>query len=127
MRLATEHWLEGGSVSAMGWSERVRRDEVQAFESRARAEGLVGYRVFDRHDDGAGGALIGEPGASPAPTDSRDVFAVRLIEPVLANASALGVNSMSVPAARAANTAGVGEADCPDRRGGHVHAPPDTC
>ena len=34
----------------MGWSERVRRDDIAAFEARARAEGIAGYRVFDRTD-----------------------------------------------------------------------------
>ena len=33
---------------AMGWSERVRREDIAAFEARARAEGQPGYRVFDR-------------------------------------------------------------------------------
>ena len=103
MRLATEHWLEGGAVSSMGWSERVRRDDVQAFEARARADGVVGYRVFDRSDDGSGlGTAAGEPGISAALADLRDVFAVRLIEPFVGNAAALGVNSLSIPAARAA-------------------------
>jgi len=103
MHLATERWLEGGAVSAMGWTERVRRDEVQAFESRVRAEGLVGYRVFERGDDGNGpGAAGSKPAVPTAPADLRDLFAVRHIEPIVGNIAALGVNSMSIPAARAA-------------------------
>jgi hypothetical protein len=47
MRLATQRWLESGAVSAMGWSERVRREEIGAFEARARSEGMTGYRVSD--------------------------------------------------------------------------------
>ncbi len=101
MHLATERWLEGGAVSAMGWSERVRRDEVQAFEARVRAEGVVGYRVFERGDDGTG-AAGSEPAVPAAPAELRDLFVVRHIEPVVGNTAALGVNSMSVPAARAA-------------------------
>ena len=50
MRLATQRWLDSGAVSAMGWSERVRRDDIAAFEARVRAEGASGYRVFDRTD-----------------------------------------------------------------------------
>ena len=48
MRLATQRWLDSGAVSAMGWSERVRRDDIPAFEARVRADGASGYRVFDR-------------------------------------------------------------------------------
>ena len=103
MHLATEHWLESGAVNAMGWSERVRRDEIVAFESRARAEGMVGYRVLDRTDDASGGgSAIGVPGPSAAFPDLRDAIAVRHIEPALGNAAALGVDSLSVPDARAA-------------------------
>ncbi len=53
MRLATQRWLDSGAVSAMGWSERVRREDIPGFEARARADGLPGYRVFDRTDDAA--------------------------------------------------------------------------
>jgi len=102
MHQVTVRWLESGSVASMGWTERVRRDDLAAFESRARAEGLVGYRVFDRSDDGTG-----RPGSAPAETaaptayELREVFAVRLIEPMVGNRAALGVNGMSIPAARA--------------------------
>ena len=90
MHQASERWLESGSVSAMGWSERVRRDELPAFEARARADGLVGFRVPDRDEAGAGAG-----GAA-------DIYAVRLIEPMLVNASALGVDGMANPTTRAA-------------------------
>ncbi len=103
MRLATQRWLDSGAVSAMGWSERVRRDDIPAFEARARADGVSGYRVFDRIDavaplEGAAGPV----GSAPARLDSGDVMAVRLIEPLQGNATGLGVNGMSIPAARAA-------------------------
>ena len=88
LRLATQAWLRGGALQAMGWNERVRRDNVAQFEADARASGLPGYAVFDR------------PGASGAPL--AEVMAMRLVEPVAANAGALGVNALSVPAARAA-------------------------
>ncbi|MEO7116391.1 MAG: CHASE domain-containing protein, partial [Caldimonas sp.] len=102
MHQVTAPWLQSGSVTAMGWSERVRRDDVQAFESRARSEGLVGYRVFDRNEEGTGrvGAGAAEA-AAPAAQEAHDVFAVRLIEPLAGNGTALGVNGMSIPAARA--------------------------
>ena len=88
MRLATRAWLAPGALQAMGWSERVRHQDVPAFEARVRAEGLPRFAVFDRTD------------AGPAPGD--DVVAIHYIEPRAGNASALGVNVLSIPAARAA-------------------------
>ena len=88
LALATQSWLASGTLQAMGWSERVRRDDVPAFEARVRAEGRPGYKVFDRH-----GA------AAPA---GDEVLAIRYIEPMRGNDTALGVNVLSVPAARAA-------------------------
>jgi len=102
MRLATQHWLEAGTVTAMGWAERVRHEDLANFETRVRAEGIVGYRVFDRSD----GASLDDGGESPVASssllDSTSVIAVRQIEPVQGNAGALGVNSLSVPSARQA-------------------------
>jgi PAS domain S-box-containing protein len=76
-------------LQSLGYAERVAQDAVPAFEASARAEGDSAYRVFDR-DEGRARA-----------TD-REVVAVRHIEPLAANAAALGVNSLSVPAARKA-------------------------
>ncbi len=99
VRLATENWLGGGAVRAMGWSERVRHDDIAAFEARARADGALGYRVFDRTDAGSSsGSALGFGLRS----DNGDVVALRYIEPMQDNAAALGVNAMSIPAARAA-------------------------
>jgi len=103
MRLATQRWLDSGAVSAMGWSERVRREDIPAFEARVRADGASGYRVFDRTDAVAPLEGVAGPAASvPSRVDSGDVIAVRLIEPLHSNAAALGVNGLSIPAARAA-------------------------
>ena len=49
---------------------------------------MSGYAVFDRPD-----------GASLAKADA-DVMAIRYIEPLASNAAALGINQLSVPAAR---------------------------
>ena len=90
MRLATRQWLAPGMLQAMGWSERIRRDEIPAFEARVRAEGVKGFTVIDRNDAGEkrppGGELV----------------VIHYIEPPEGNAAALGVNVMSVAAARAA-------------------------
>ena len=88
LTLATEAWLAPGRLQAMGWSERVRREEVPAFEARVRAEGLPKYTVFDRAD-------------APPPGDD-EVVAMRFVEPMAGNESALGVNVLSIPAARTA-------------------------
>src|SRR5450755_65456 len=101
LRRATAHWLGSSNVSAMGWAERVKREDVAAFEARARAEGAAGYRVFDRADGGSAGAAGGDTGAASL-LDSNDVIAIRHIEPLRSNAAALGVNSLSVAPARLA-------------------------
>ena len=88
LALATRAWLAPGRLQAMGWSERVRRDALPAFEARARADGLPRYKVFDRPD-------------SP-PAGGDEVLAMRHVEPMAGNDSALGVNVLSIPAARLA-------------------------
>ena len=87
---ASRWWLaQPIHLQATGYGERVPADRVAAFEAAVRAEGRPGYRVFDR-DGGADRQRSGE------------VLAVRHIEPEADNAGAVGVNSMSVPAAREA-------------------------
>jgi len=92
LRRATKTWLDGpGQLQAMGFSERVARADIPAFEAAMRAEGFTNYRVFDRAD--AADALA-PPG--------NEVIAMRYVEPMTRNSAALGVNALSVPAARAA-------------------------
>ena len=87
---AARWWLSQPiQLQAMGYSERVPLDALPAFEARARQQGATDYRVFDR-DAGAARAGDGE------------VVALRYIEPLEGNAMALGVNALSVPAARVA-------------------------
>ena len=108
MRAATENWLGSGAIRAMGWSERVRREDIGAFEARARADGNPGYRVFDRPDSAIASAAtaIDRP-ATENRQENGDVIAIRQIEPLDSNVTALGVNAMSVPSARAAILAAV--------------------
>jgi PAS domain S-box-containing protein len=90
MRRASIAWLASGTLQAMGWYERVPRSQLAAYEARVRSEdGLPQYRVFDRNDTGGAAAPAGD-----------EVFAMRYIEPVAGNAAALGVNALSIPAAR---------------------------
>ena len=78
-------------LQAAGFSVRVPLENLAAFEANARSQGPSSFRVFDR-DQGQARAALGE------------VVAVRYIEPELGNASAVGVNAMSIPAAREAIT-----------------------
>ena len=84
-------WLtqQPSRLLAMGYSELVPLGRLAAFEAAVRADGQAGYRVFDR-DDGRARAADGE------------VLAIRRITPVDGNRGALGVNTLSIPAARAA-------------------------
>ena len=84
-------WLRSGTLQAMGWSVKVARDQIPALEASARAEGYVGFSVFERAD-AANGSL-----APPEPA-----LVVRYIEPPRGNEGALGVDSASVAVARAA-------------------------
>jgi len=88
---ATGWWLaqQPSHLLAMGYSERVTVDALPAFEAAARDQGQTGYRVFER-DGGAARAA------------DHEVLALRLITPAAGNSAALGVNVLSVPAARAA-------------------------
>ncbi len=92
MARATAPWLHDQPfIAAIGYSQRVDPAAVPAFEARARAEGPdPGYRVFER-DDGSG-----------LPPSPLGVVAIRLIEPLASNREALGVDAMSVRAARTA-------------------------
>jgi len=89
LRRAAAAWLAPGRITAIGWYQVVERSAVPAFEAQARAEGLAQYKVFDRADTPAG-----------FPRDR--VIAMRFIEPMRDNAAALGLNLLSLPAARAA-------------------------
>ena len=92
LRRAAKAWLVSGRLQAMGWSEKLLRDEIADFEARARAERHTEFHVFDRQ---------GADGTPPAPAGDT-VVALRFIEPEQGNAGALGVNVLSVPQAKAA-------------------------
>jgi PAS domain S-box-containing protein len=94
----TAPWLAPGSpVATIAWFERVTPSQIAGFEAATRAEGraeLSAFRVFDRRTDR-------DPAA--VPTERRDdAFPMRFVEPLGGNAGALGVNLMSIPAARSA-------------------------
>jgi len=90
--LATRPYLRtGSSLLALGLARVVPAAQRAAFERDARAEGLAGYRVFNRPRAG-----------DEAPPPGEDAVAIRLIEPMISNAGALGVNIRSIPVARRA-------------------------
>jgi PAS domain S-box-containing protein len=87
---SSEWWLQSQpALQATGVGVRVAAAELPAFEAAAQAAGAAGYRVFDR-DGGDDRRQRGE------------VLAVRHLQPLQDNQAALGVNSLSIPAARAA-------------------------
>ena len=87
MRQATDWWLQQPlHLQAIGYSERVARADIARYEAAVRAEGPADYRVFDRSDAPAGAA-------------GDEAMAIRYIEPQQRNASALGVNALSISAA----------------------------
>ena len=95
LELAMRSWLAGNStLQAAGLSTRITRAQVPAFEDWMRAQGFSGVTVFDR-------------GSAPRSPFGDDLMVIRAIEPMVSNAAALGVNALSIPAAREAIEAAV--------------------
>ena len=93
MQRASTPWLDLPiKLQALGYSERVPRSALARYEARVSQATGAPYRVFDR-------SIAGQPSLAARDTD---VVAIRLIEPRVLNASALGVNAMSIAAAREA-------------------------
>ncbi|MDE2370967.1 MAG: CHASE domain-containing protein [Burkholderiales bacterium] len=90
LRAASRWWLEQPiEIQATGYAERVALADLADFEAQTRAAAQSDYHVFDRD----GGVARGR---------DAEVVALRYIEPQEGNAGALGVNALSVPAARKA-------------------------
>ncbi len=88
-------WLDRTPVAlAIGWNQRVPRDQAALFEQRVRQEGEVGYRIYNR-DGGVSAAVLAK---------DRDMFVMRHLarqrveEP--RRSAALGINVLSIPEAR---------------------------
>ncbi len=87
---ASRWWLQQTlHLQAMGYSQRVPEAGVAAFETQVRAAAKPDFRVFDR-DAGADRRQRGE------------LVVMRSIFPLEGNAAALGVNVLSIAAAREA-------------------------
>ena len=92
LRRAAQAWLASSPMLySMGYQERVSGAEVAALEGRARAEGFSGFRVVNRT---AADTVV--------PFSGDEAVVIRYIEPLERNRRALGVNALSIPAARAA-------------------------
>ncbi|WP_428420175.1 CHASE domain-containing protein [Methylibium sp.] len=86
---ASAGWLRKlPSVQAIGWHERVAREDLAAFESAVRARGEPNYHVFERDAS----LSAGDP----------ELIVMRYVEPREGNDKALGVNVLSIRAAREA-------------------------
>ncbi len=87
----TAWWVEQqhSPLRALGYSERVKLADLAAYEAAAKLELGNSFRVFDR-DAGQARAADGE------------VVVLRRIAPLASNRAALGVNVLSIPAARQA-------------------------
>jgi len=93
LRRATQPWLQLPlHIQALGYSERVERQALDQHQAAITKRLGRPYRIFDRE--------TANP-SSPWRADT-DVVAITLIEPLAANQRALGVNALSIPAAREA-------------------------
>ena len=90
LREAARWWLaQPMLLQAVGHGERVASGALADFEAQVRTNELPGFMVFQR-DGGQALAADGE------------AVVLRRIHPMAGNDSALGLNALSVPAARAA-------------------------
>ena len=97
LRHATKGWLANTPMLySMGYQERASAAEVPALESRAGADGWPDFRVVNRT---AADTVV--------PFSGDEAFVIRYIEPLERNRRALGVNALSIPAARAAIQAAI--------------------
>ncbi len=105
LRRAAEPWLALPiQLQALGISQRVPRQDLAAFEAQVSRQLGRPYQVFDRLSPaaaapGQASSVAARDTADPA---DPDVVAIRMIEPLASNAAALGVNALSIPAAREA-------------------------
>lgn len=86
---ASRYWIATlKGIQAVGWDERIQAADLPSFESLQRAQGLIGYRVFDT--------------TKRLPPTGQELVAVRYVEPRDGNEMALGYNVLSGPASRVA-------------------------
>lgn len=102
MQRASEPWLKLPiRLQAIGYSDRVARSDFASYEQRVSSLDGRAFRIFERR----------ERGGAPISSQDGDALVIRFVEPFDSNASALGVNQLSIPAVREA----VGRAVVTDR------------
>ncbi len=93
MLRAADPWLKLPiRLQAIGYSERVPRAELPAYELRASTQDGRTFRVFERR----------ERGTAPISSQDSDALVIRFAEPFDSNSGAVGLNQLSVPAVREA-------------------------
>ncbi len=118
LRRAAAPWLALPiQLQAVGVSQRVQRQDLPAFEAEVSRQQGRPYKVFDRRPaDTVSGATSAD---TPTAPEGPEVVAIRLIEPQAGNSMALGVNTLSIPAAREAILRAV-DSDAPAATAGFV-------
>ncbi|OYV00215.1 MAG: histidine kinase, partial [Burkholderiales bacterium PBB5] len=105
LRRVTQPWLGLQiNIQAIGYSPRVARSDIAKVQADVSASQGRPYAIFDR---------------SPIAENDSHVLAIRLIEPLASNAGALGVNALSIPAARTALLSAIAD-DTPVATSGFV-------
>ena len=93
MLRAADPWLKLPiRLQAIGYSERVPRAELPAYEQRASSQDGRTFRVFERR----------ERGTAPISSQDSDALVIRFAEPYETNSGAVGLNQLSIPAVREA-------------------------
>ena len=93
LRRVTQPWLGLPiHIQAIGYSQQVARADLPGYQARMSVRLGRPYKVFDRDASSATPIAAADPA----------VVAISLIEPMATNARALGVNALSIPAAREA-------------------------
>ncbi|HET8871410.1 MAG TPA: CHASE domain-containing protein [Aquabacterium sp.] len=90
---ASHYWLQNlDGLQALGWAEYLTRAQLNQFEAQAQADGLQGYRVFDRN----------EKTEERTPPKGDEFVALRYINPRHGNERALGLNILGMGVTREA-------------------------
>ena len=115
-KAAAQPWLKDStSLRALGYSDRVQRRQLAGYQADVERSDHRRYQVFDRS----------APAESAVPENDDPMVVVRYIEPMAGNDAVLGLNSRSVPAARAAIDQSVAQGQASASSGFWISQPQD--
>ena len=115
-KAAAQPWLKDStSLRALGYSDRVQRRQLAGYQADVERSDQRRYQVFDRS----------APAESAVPENDDPMVVVRYIEPMAGNDAVLGLNSRSVPAARAAIDQSVAQGQASASSGFWIGQPQD--